>query len=91
MNGFEGLKMVFDCNGVYCVVLMFGEVSWEVVEWVFEMGVIGFIFKILLVKLFVNVIKFMVMGEKYVLLDFMIVELEFNNYLLFKSLMDCEI
>lgn len=88
MNGFEGLKIVVDCNGVYCVVLMLGEVSCEIVEQVFEMGVIGFIFKMLLVKFLVNVIKFMVMGEKYVFLDFMIVELELNNYLFFKLLMD---
>lgn len=69
MNGINGLKAALSDG--QCVALISGEASKQIAEEALEAGAAGFVPKSLPAKSFVNAIKFMAIGEKYVPINFM--------------------
>lgn len=71
MNGLEGLKTAIEISFGRPVALMSGTASKSIAQDAIDAGAIGFLPKTMAAKSMVNAVKFMVMGEKYVPLDFM--------------------
>ena len=76
MNGLDGLKALIATGTRPRVALMSGDVRREVVEEALAIGAAGFLPKTLKATSVVSAIKFMVMGEQYAPVDFMIAETE---------------
>lgn len=74
MNGLEGLNRTLKVGKGARVALMSGIASRDVAERALEMGAAGFLPKTLPAKTLVNAVRFMVMGEKYAPIDFMIAD-----------------
>lgn len=71
MDHLNGLKAAIEFGDGQRVALISGEANQKIVEEALNAGAAGFIPKSLPAKSLINVLKFMVMGEKYVPVNFM--------------------
>jgi DNA-binding NarL/FixJ family response regulator len=71
MDHLSGLKAAIEFGDGQRVALISGEANQKIVEEALNAGAAGFIPKSLPAKSLINVLKFMVMGEKYVPVNFM--------------------
>lgn len=71
MNRLEGLTRVIAAAQGAKVALMSGIATRDVVQLALDIGAVGFLPKSLSARTFVNAVRFMAMGEKYLPLEFM--------------------
>lgn len=74
MNGLEGLAKALDLSAGRPVAVMSGTADKTVAQSAIDAGAIGFLPKTMAAKSLINAIRFMVMGETYVPVDFIIAE-----------------
>ena len=70
MNDLEGLKSILEMPNAPPVALISGMAPRAIVEWAFHIGARGFVHKTMTATSLLNAIRFMVLGERYVPVDF---------------------
>jgi DNA-binding NarL/FixJ family response regulator len=71
MNGLEGLRHAMALHGGQRVALLSGTATREIAQDALELGAAGFVPKTLSAKSMINAVRFMVMGEQFVPIDFL--------------------
>jgi DNA-binding NarL/FixJ family response regulator len=91
MNGLEGLKKAIDASFGRPVALMSGTATKTIAQDAIDSGAIGFLPKTMAAKSMVNAVRFMLMGETYIPLDFLNAEEEVEDIPLAKQLSEREL
>ena len=71
MNGLDGLRHAMALHGGQRVALLSGTATREIAQDALELGAAGFVPKTLTAKSMINAVRFMVMGEQFVPIDFL--------------------